>query len=73
MDEKLIEQLMRETQTEGFPQDVKRLVDKVQAIERERCAVIAWSHFMRVCIERGLSPAYWDFLCSAGAIREKSD
>ncbi len=33
-----LEALMRATGTEGFPSDVRRLVEAVQAAERERCA-----------------------------------
>ena len=30
--------LMRATMTEGYPSDVRRLIEAVQAAERERCA-----------------------------------
>lgn len=32
-----LEALMRATGTEGYPSDVRRLVEAVQAAERERC------------------------------------
>ena len=35
-----IEQLLRDTETEGYPEDFVRLVAAVEAAERDRCA--AW-------------------------------
>jgi hypothetical protein len=38
MTQEQLEALMRATGTEGYPSDVRRLVEAVQAAERERCA-----------------------------------
>lgn len=40
MTDKELEALMRATGTEGYPSDVRRLVEAVQAAERERCAAV---------------------------------
>lgn len=33
--------------------------------ERERCAVVAWKHYMHTCKKMGLSPAnYEEWLCA---------
>ena len=40
-----------------------------EAVERERCAVVAWSHFMVRCNHLKTNPATQDGWCAADAIR----
>lgn len=38
--------------------------------EVEKCAVVAWAHFMDTCRKKRVSPADWGDWCSANAIRK---
>ena len=44
-------------------------VARAVAAERERCAVVAWSHFMVRCNHLKTNPATQDGWCAADAIR----
>lgn len=63
MDDEELEALMRATFTEGFPSDVRRLVEAVQAAERDRLKEIntelleALESFLEV---HGVTQAYAD-------------
>jgi len=39
------------------------------ASERERCAAIAWSHYMNTCLKANLAPSMWQKWCASDAIR----
>lgn len=39
------------------------------AQERERCAVVAWTHYMDTCRKFRFAPAMWNSWCAASAIR----
>lgn len=41
--------------------------------ETERCAVVAWNHFMEVCKKFGLAPANFEHWCASSAIRMKNE
>lgn len=41
MDIATLEALMRETQTDGYAEDLMRLAEAIEAFERERCAQVA--------------------------------
>jgi len=43
--------------------------DKAVTDAREVCAVVAWNHYMDVCVSRKYSPAEWGHWCAACAIR----
>ena len=38
--------------------------------EVEKCAVVAWAHFMDTCRKKRISPADWGDWCAADAIRK---
>ena len=38
--------------------------------EVEKCAVVAWAHFMDTCRKKRVSPADWGDWCAADAIRK---
>ena len=40
--------------------------------EVEKCAVVAWAHFMDTCRKKRVSPADWGDWCSANAIRKSN-
>ena len=40
--------------------------------EVEKCAVVAWAHFMDTCRKKRISPADWGDWCSANAIRKSN-
>lgn len=41
MNDEELKALMRATRTEGYPEDLRPLVEAVQAMEREACAMVA--------------------------------
>ena len=40
--------------------------------EVEKCAVVAWAHFMDTCRKKRISPADWGDWCAADAIRKSN-
>ena len=64
----------------GTPSDFsKRFTAEILALrpervpmtdEVEKCAVVAWAHFMDTCRKKRVSPADWGDWCSANAIRK---
>jgi hypothetical protein len=43
---------------------------RIEAAERERCAVAAWNHYMDTCKKTCRSPALWHEWCASNAVRE---
>lgn len=48
----------------------RKKAEKERDEETERCAVIAWHHFMDICQKRGLPPQSVEHWCAADTIRE---
>ena len=44
-------------------------LDAAVEAERERCACVAWGHFMDMCVRTGRAPAMWSEWCAASAVR----
>lgn len=47
----------------------KAALDAAVAAERERCAVVAWTHYMDTCKKHGRAPSMWHEWCAADVIR----
>ena len=47
----------------------ERALDEAVAAERERCAVVAWMHYMDTCQKHGRAPSMWHEWCASGVIR----
>ena len=49
--------------------DLERFAALVRAETLEKCAVVAWNHYMNRCKLSGISPTVIEDWCSAAAIR----
>ena len=45
------------------------ILAEIRRAEREKCAVVAWNHYMDRCKLNGISPTVFAGWCSAAAIR----
>ena len=70
MTDEELKALMRATLTEGYPEDLRPLVEAVQAMEREACAKVCEDN--ADCCNLG-SPLYTILSSNAAAIRARGE
>lgn len=49
------------------------LINLVTNVEREACAVTAWSHFMSECKRKRIPPSEFESWLAAGVIRSRNN